>query len=69
MLKDRAQHYIAIAKMIKFRLKDAIGYEWNHNKRIKSPTILLRPTSAALEAEEDYGLSKVRISLLLYSVL
>jgi hypothetical protein len=67
-LKDRAQHYRAIAKMIKFRLRTAAGYEWNPNKRIKSHITLLRPTSSALEAEEDYGLSKVGISLMLYSV-
>lgn len=59
VLKDRAQHYIAVAKMIMYRLKAAAVYEWNPSKRIKSHTILLRPTSAVLEAEEDYGLSKL----------
>jgi hypothetical protein len=69
VLKDRAQHCRAIAKMIIFRIKAAAGYEWNPNKRIKSHTTLLRPTSAALKAEEDYGLSKVGISLMLYFAL
>jgi hypothetical protein len=68
-LKDRAQHYRAVAKKIKLRLETVAGYEWNSSKRIKSHTTLLRPTSAALKAEEDYGLSKVEISLMLYSVL
>jgi hypothetical protein len=67
-LKDKAQHCRAIAKMIKSRFKAIAGYEWNHNKRLKSQTTLLRPTSSALETERDYGLSKVGISLMIYSV-
>jgi hypothetical protein len=69
VLQDRTQHYRAIAKMIKFRLETAAGYEWNPNNRIKSHTTLLRPTSSALQAEEDYGLSKVAVSLMIYTVL
>ncbi|XP_033611228.1 uncharacterized protein LOC117283061 [Cryptotermes secundus] len=59
MLKDRAQHYKAVFASILVRLKAAAVYEWNHSKRIKSHTILLRPTSAVLKAKEDYGLSKL----------
>jgi hypothetical protein len=67
MLKDRAQYYKAIFASILVRLKAAAGYEWDSKKMIRSHTTLLRPTSAALKAEEDYGLSKVEISLVLYS--
>jgi hypothetical protein len=68
MLKDRAQHYKAVFASILVRLKAAASYEWNPKKIIKSHTTLLRPSSAALETEEDYGLSKVGISLKLYFV-
>jgi hypothetical protein len=66
-LKDRAQYYKAIFASILVHLKAVAGYEWNPSKRIKSHTTLLRPTSAALKAEEYYGLSEVEISLVLYS--
>jgi hypothetical protein len=69
MLKDRAHYYKAIFASILVRLKAAASYEWNPKKMTKSHTILLRPSSSALEAEEDYGLSKVGISLKLYFVL
>ncbi|XP_033606886.1 uncharacterized protein LOC111863284, partial [Cryptotermes secundus] len=58
MLKEKTEYYKAVGKAVFVRLKAVAGYEWNHNKRIKSPTILLRSTSEVLRAEEDYGLSK-----------
>jgi hypothetical protein len=67
MLKYRAQYYKAVFASILVRLKAAVGYEWNPKKMIKSCTTLLRPSSAVLKAEEDYGLSKVEISHVLYS--
>jgi hypothetical protein len=67
-LKNRVQHYKALAKAIFVHLKAAAGYEWNPKMMIKSHTTLLRPTSAVLKAEEDYGLSKVGISLMLYTL-
>jgi hypothetical protein len=68
-LKDRAQYYKAVAKAILVHFKAGAGYEWNSNKRIKSHTTLLRPTSALFKAEEDYGLSEVGISLTIYCTL
>jgi hypothetical protein len=69
MLKDKTEYYKAVGKAIFLRLKAAACYEWNHNKRIKSHTTLLRSTSPPLKAEENYGLSKVGISLACYSNL
>jgi hypothetical protein len=67
MLEERAQHYKAIFALILVRLKAGKGYQWNHNKRIKSRTALLRPASAVPKADEDYGLSKVGIYLMLHA--
>jgi hypothetical protein len=69
-MQDRTEHCRATVKMIMLRFKAIVGYEWNHSERIKSHTILLRPVSAEFEEEEeDYGLSKVRIFLLLQANL
>jgi hypothetical protein len=69
ILKGKTEYYKAVGKAIFVRLTAGAGYEWNANKRIKSHTTLLKPTSPALKTEEDYGLSKVGISLTLYSTL
>jgi hypothetical protein len=69
VMQDNAQHYRDTTKMIMVRCKATAGYEWNHNKRIKSHTVLLRPASAPLKAEEDYGLSKVGIPFMVFSTL
>jgi hypothetical protein len=65
-LENKTEYYKAVCKAIFLRLKAAAAYEWNTNKRIKSHTTLLKPISPAFKIEEDYGLSKVGISLFLY---
>jgi hypothetical protein len=69
LMQDNAQHYRHSTKMIMVHCKALAGYEWNHNKNMKSHTTLLRPTTAPLKAEEDYGLSKVGISFMVFSTL
>jgi hypothetical protein len=63
-LENKTEYFKAVCKAIFLRLKAAAAYEWNTNKRIKSHTTLLKPISPAFKIEEDYGLSKVGISLL-----
>jgi hypothetical protein len=69
VMQDNPQHYRDTTEMIMFRFKAIEGYKWSHNKRIKCHTTLLRPTSAALKAEQDYGLSKVGIPFMSFSTV
>jgi hypothetical protein len=64
VLKNNAQHYRDVCISILDRLKAISCYEWNPKKTVKSRTTLLRPNEISVKAEEDYGLSKVRISLM-----
>jgi hypothetical protein len=66
-LRNSAQHYKAVCVSVLDRIKAISRYEWDPKKTVKSQTTLLRPVAAALKAEEDYRLSKVSISLMLYS--
>jgi hypothetical protein len=65
--EDKAQHYKALGVSIFVDLKAIASYEWNSKKTVKCQTTLLRPSAAALKAQEDYGLSEVGISFMLYS--
>jgi len=65
VFRNSAQHLKAIGVSILVRLKATSCYEWNPKNTVKCQTTLLRPSAAALKAQEDYGLSKV--SMLFYT--
>ena len=61
LLRKSAEHYKAFGLSLMARLKAILGYEWKYKKSIKSQTVLLRPDGVHLNADKDYGLSKVGV--------
>jgi len=55
------KHLKGVGSTIYTRLKALSSYKWGHKKTIKSHLTLLRPTIIALQTQEDYGLSQVRV--------
>lgn len=41
------------------KMKAMLSYKGNFNGRLKTPTLLIRPTEHVLQITEDYGLSEV----------
>ncbi|XP_069675926.1 fatty acid synthase-like [Periplaneta americana] len=52
------QHQKMVYTSMCARLKAVRNYSWTHKKRVRSHTVLIRPTSVVLNTEEDYGLSQ-----------
>jgi len=61
LLRKNAVHYKAFGVSLMARLKAISGYEWKYKNSMKSHTILLRPDGVHLNADKDYGLSKVGV--------
>ena len=55
------KHLKGVGATIYTHLKALSSYKWGHKKTIKSHVTLLRPTVIALQTQEDYGLSQVRV--------
>jgi hypothetical protein len=56
------KHLKAVGTASYTRLKAISSYKWGHKTTIKSHITLLRPTIMALQTQEDYGLSQVRVN-------